>query len=274
MYFRTLGKALPAPALVCIPGLLGGAEDFNSIIDPLLETFHVIIQDPNFQRRETEGLNLSVESMEELEFKSSADDIAKFLKEKNIPGAYFIGVSIGGKIVYDFASKFPSMTLGAVITDISPDPFSDTDLFTYIHSAVDNAPLHLPWADVKNYLRDQISDRSLRSLLQSQIYYPDQKPPGKWKTGVANLEVTLQRQSLNHQFSALENVQQQLSAQGTQFKILKSKEYSGISSVALPKLQALSFVEIIPIESSTHFLHITHKGLIVEQVRQIAGLAL
>ncbi len=272
MYFRTMGKSLPAPTVVCIPGLLGGAEDFNSIVDPLLEKFHIIIQDPNYQRREQEGLNLSVDSMQDLEFKSSADDIAEFLKKNNIRSAYFIGISIGGKIVYDFSCKFPQMIQGALITDISPDPFSDTELFQFIHEAVDKTPLHLPWADVKKYLQETIKDRSLRTLIQSQVSYPDQKLPGRWKNGMANLEITLQRQSLNYQFEAFEKMDSVLERQKTRFKILKSKEFSGISAEALVRLKRLKCVEILPIDVSTHFLHITHKGLIVEQLLELAQL--
>jgi hypothetical protein len=79
----------------------------------------------------------------------------------------------------------------------------------------------------------------------------------------------------NTQDEAFEQMDPVLSQQKTRFKILKSKEYSGISSSALIRLKRLKCVEIISLDVSTHFLHITHKGLIIAQLlKNISNLKL
>jgi pimeloyl-ACP methyl ester carboxylesterase len=152
------------PILVCVPGLLGGAEDFRGIIEPLLETFHILVFDPNAGRRQF-GLNgLTVEVMQEIQFDYTADEIASALKNFTTEPILMCGISLGGKIVYDFAHKFPHLFKGAVITDVSPGSFATSELFRFVEDLVVNLNVHQLWPDLKKELRERIPDSSKRSL--------------------------------------------------------------------------------------------------------------
>ncbi len=262
MYFVESGRR-DGPTLVCVPGLLGGAENFNGMLAELEATFHVVRLDPNAERRLSD---LTSEVMRELSYTSTADAVAEVLDRVGRPQAYLVGLSLGGKIVYDFAIKFPGRFRGAVITDVGPGPFEDSELYRFVDGLVTNAPLHLPWPEMREHLRNTIADRNLRSLIQSQIAYPGQKPPAIWKTGMKDFGEMLNRQRIGHQFDGLERVDAELVARGVQFRVLQSSSCSGISASSLPKIAELKSMHLRPVANSSHFLHITHKDLIVQEL--------
>lgn len=265
MHVQSFGQPLPAPTLICVPGLLGGVEDFSGMLDTWQNHFHVLVLDPNFERREQGLSNLSVEVLQEISFASSAHDIAKAMDENQISKAYLAGISLGGKIVFDFAIHHPQRLLGAMITDVSPGPFADSELFQFVDQTVTRAPMHLPWSDMKVYLEENIKDRNLRSLIRTQIHYPQGNPPAVWKTGMANFEKMLNMQSINNQYEGLQAVDVALAQASTSLAILKAGSLSGISDPDFQKLQGFKSVDMMVVEEATHFLHVTHKDLIVEK---------
>ena len=251
-----------APILVCVPGLLGGAEDFRDIIDPLLSDFHILIFDPNEDRRQF-GLNgLTVQVMQEIQFDYTADEIAKDLKPYTSEPILMCGISLGGKIVYDFVHKFPHLFRGAVVTDVSPGSFGDSALFQFVEGLVLDLNLNQAWPELKKELRERIPESSLRSLIQSQLFYPNKQLPAAWKVGMKHFRELLQRQSMDEQFQMLQKVDEQLASDGKVIRVLHAGFLSAIDSVSLDHMKKLKSVEIIPISDSSHFLHITHKHII------------
>lgn len=254
------------PALICVPGLLGGPEDFINIIPRWTDLFHIFILDPNYERRQI-GLNqLSAETIREISFDSTSADIATLMEKENKKDAALVGVSLGGKIVYDFAIKFPKLLRGALITDVGPGSFEDTLLYKTVDRLVREVPLHLPWADVKKYLATEIEDRPLRSLIQSQVSYPNKTPPGIWKTAMGNFRKMLQKQSIDDQFEGLMKVDDFLFKEKRFIHILRAVDLSGVSTESLSQIEQLKSItqEVVP--DSTHFLHVTHKELLVDRV--------
>lgn len=269
MHVQSFGLPLPAPTLICVPGLLGGVEDFSGMLDIWKHHFHVLVLDPNFERREQGLSNLSVETLQEISFASSADDIAKAMDEHKITKAYLAGISLGGKIVFDFAIHHSQRLLGALITDVSPGPFAHSELFQFVDKTVTHAPMHLPWADMKAYLEDSIKDRNLRSLIRTQIHYPQGKPPAMWKTGMANFEKMLTMQSINNQYEGLQAVDETLQKAKSCLSVLKAGSLSGISDFDFQKLRGFKSVKLQVVQEATHFLHVTHKDLIVEKTLEL-----
>lgn len=268
MEYRKFGNN-DKPALVCIPGLLGGPENFEPFLPDLTERFQVFIIDPNANRREL-GLNaLSAEQVREVSYATTSQEIVNILRDGGCDNAYLFGISLGGKIVYDFAIRCPERFLGGLITDVGVDPFEDSELFRLIHGFVDKAPLHLPWPQMKEALRAAISDRSLCSLIQTQLYYPDQKPPAIWRTGMANFEVMLKSQSISHQYDDMRAVDSRLANEGRFIHVLESSRMSGISHECRQKMLDLKSIRLYPITDSGHFMHVTHKDVVLKTALEI-----
>lgn len=258
MSFEIAGNP-EGPALVCVPGLLGGPEDFRNMLEAWTEKFCIIILDPNAERRD-EGLNLSEASMKEVSFDTSSLDIRNALVE-HLPGRpyYFLGISLGGKIVYDFALRFPEIFAGGVITDVGPGSFGDAELFQNVERDILATSLEKPWAEVRQDLRTRITDRNLRIFIQSQIFYPKGQNTGIWKTGMENFKELLQRQSIDDQFENFEKVAPRLFEEKRFITVLHSDQNSGISKNTFEKMQKLPCLKIKTLSNTTHFMHVTHK---------------
>lgn len=273
MNFESFGQ-VGKPALVAVPGLFGGPENFRAMLDAWTERFYILVVDPNSERRKSEGLNLSVETMREVSFDSTAEDIARLLDQQGLSGAYLTGISLGGKVVYDFAAKFPERFLGGVITDVSPASFQNSELYRFVDDIVRTLDLGLAWDPMKAELQRRIPERSLRSLIQSQLHYPTKgQPPAEWKVGMKNFRRMLERQGIDEQFARLEAVDARLANEQRWIHVLHAASYSGISAASLPHLRALRCVRFEEVPNSTHFLHITHKDLIERSVIALLHLS-
>ncbi|HXH29868.1 MAG TPA: alpha/beta hydrolase [Bacteriovoracaceae bacterium] len=248
------------PVLVCLPGLIGGPEDFRDIIVDLKDHFQIMILDPNSERRVQVGLNLTPEAMREISYDSTSDGIRDVLFQ-HAPGQkyFFLGISLGGKVVYDFAIKYPELIQGGVITDVGLSPFGDSELFKVIEGIVDHTDLSLPWAEIKKSLQDTIPDKNLRILIQTQITYPDKKPPAVWKTGMKNFENLLKRQTLDLQVEGYQQVDQQLFRENKSLFVMHASAISGISAQGYAAMKKMKSIKIVEIAHSTHLLHVTHK---------------
>lgn len=265
MNFELAGNP-EGPVLVCVPGLLGGPEDFRNMLDAWAKDFCIIILDPNAERRE-EGLNLSETTMKEVSFDTSAIEIRNALVE-HLPGRpyYFVGVSLGGKIVYDFALRFPKDFSGGLITDVGPGSFEEAELFQNVERDILATTLDKPWAEVRQDLRTRITDRNLRIFIQSQIFYPKGQNTGIWKTGMENFKALLERQSIDDQFEEFEKAANILFERKSQITVLHATNNSGISAKTLEKMQRLPCLRIKTLQGATHFMHVTHKSDIEKEV--------
>jgi pimeloyl-ACP methyl ester carboxylesterase len=258
-----------APVIVCVPGLLGGAEDFRDIIDPLLNDFHILIFDPNAERRQF-GLNgLTVEVMKEIQFDYTADEIARDLSKFTSEPILMCGISLGGKIVYDFAHKYPHLLKAAVVTDVSPGSFGESNLFQFVEGLVRDLNLDQAWPELKKELRERIPEPSLRSLIQSQLFYPTKKPPAAWKVGMKHFRSLLQRQQMDEQFASLMRVDDQLVQKNSVIYVLRASHLSAIDPVSYVEMQKLNSIKIHSLDGASHFIHITHKQDVQNMIRQM-----
>lgn len=250
------------PTLVCVPGLLGGPGDFEAMLPAWSNHFDIFVLKPEYR-------NISfatVKEMQEVSFNTTAEDIRNILLKNQISQALLVGISLGGKVIYDFAIKFPKMFIGGVVSDVGPGSFEESDLFKFVDNFVRNAPLHLPWPDFKKHLADHIPERSMRALIQTQVFYPDQKPPAIWKTGMQHFSAMLQRQAIDNQVQDLENADLHLYREGKFFKVLYGSAISGIGKSSLAVLQKLKSVRLNAVANSSHFLHISHRTILESAV--------
>lgn len=272
MKFDVSGN-LQGPILVCIPGLLGGPEDFRDMTQVWEKDFCLVTSDPNAARREKGLSSLTDDVVREISYDTSAVDIKNFLTSE-YPGRkyFFAGISIGGKIVYDFAIRFPELFSGAVITDVGPGSFEESELYSLVFSTVKNVNLDLPWAELRPLLQTQIADKSLRILVQSQLSYPGGKPPAVWKSGMQNFKTMLGRQSIDDQSADLARVSPMLANKGAFITVLKAPQHSGISASSYEQLKTLACMKIVPLQNCSHFIHVTNKPEIMAAVENLKTL--
>ena len=257
------------PALLCVPGLLGGIEDFASMKEAWQQHFHVIALDPNAERRESAGVKgLTADDLREvnLDINKTADVMRDILEANGKKKAFLVGVSLGGKMVFDFIIRYPEYFAGGVVTDVGPTPVTNTDLFHYVNNAVLGTNLDLPWPELKKDLAQRIPERALRSLIQTQIYYPNKVPPADWRPGMMNFQQMLDDQSANDQLSGMRKVDSIIAKNGARLIVLKAATASAISKDALSEIKQFQSVVIDPIPDSNHFIHITHRQLIQDKV--------
>ncbi len=255
------------PLLICIPGLLGGAEDFTAYLPELRTALQVVVIDPNAQRRQIGLAHLTAEILQEVSYDTTAREITKIIEQVGCSQAFLLGISLGGKVVYDFAIRYPEKFLGGFITDVGPGPFEESELYQVVDQIVEKTDLNLSWPEVKKSLQERIGDRNMRTLIQTQISYPHQgKPPGVWKTAMKGFGEMLQRQQLGDQFAELEKKDESLVQQKSFFHIFSASQQSGISRKSLAQLRRLKAARIHDVPQSSHFLHITHKAFIIETI--------
>jgi pimeloyl-ACP methyl ester carboxylesterase len=264
--FTRLGNP-EGPMLVCVPGLLGGPEDFANIIPPLFDKFQILIVNPIAQARETGLSNLSADVLSEVSYDSTSTDIYENLqKEYKSEAYYFLGVSLGGKVVYDFAIRYPHIFSGGLITDVGLSSFESSPLFKFVEQTVEGIDLNLPWPEMKSHLRKTIPENSLRVLIQTQVSYPDGKPPAKWKVGMQNFKSLLQGHAIDEQYEEFKKVNDTLEKRNSFIHVLKAETLSGISEEGYAQMQGLNSIKFHNYSNTSHFLHITHKEKIQELI--------
>ncbi len=256
------------PVLVCIPGLLGGPEDFSGILPEVQDRFNILIINPIVIARDA-GLNrLSPEILNEVSYDSTAVDIYNALINEyyHEQGFFFLGISLGGKVVYDFAIKYPKYFRGGLITDVGLASFESSPLYTFVEGTINKVDLNLNWLDMKSHLRSNIPDKNLRILIQTQISYPTGAPPAIWKVGMKNFKSLLQRHEIDEQGQEYKKIDEHFNKEQKFIHVLKAEKFSGISDDSYQSMKCLKSIKFHELQNSSHFLHITHKDKIREML--------
>lgn len=165
------------PTLIIIHGLFGLSDNWASLAKRWAETFSVYCLDVrnHGQSPRSEDWNYDV----------MAEDILEFLNDRMIEKAFFIGHSMGGKIVMRFAEQHAERIEKMVIADIAPKYYEPH------HHAVLEALNAVPLNTIKSrkeaedILTKHIPDFGTKQFLLKNLYWktPEQLD---WKF---NLEV-------------------------------------------------------------------------------------
>lgn len=268
LYFEINGRR-DLPLLFCVHGLLGGPENFRAMIDKWQDKFCIIIVDLHSHMRTGGLLQINEESLANLHYDGAAEQIVNFLDEE-FPGraCYFCGLSLGGKISYEFAGRAPERFLGAVVTDVGPGTLNDSTLYQFVAKTIPSLDMELPWPELKQQLVEKVPDRNVRVMLQTQIYYPVKEGPAHWRGGMTGLKDLLERQSIGDQWAAMGRYGEYLLTHpaGGGFVVFKAGSLSAISDSQLEQMLELPFLEIRRVSGTSHFVHVTHRKEIEEAV--------
>jgi len=93
-------------------GLFGMLDNWHNLARKFASHYHVFLLDlrNHGQSPHSDAMNYPI----------MADDLWEFMREQNIPQAYILGHSMGGKVAMEFAIRFPEKCLKLVVVDIAP----------------------------------------------------------------------------------------------------------------------------------------------------------
>jgi pimeloyl-ACP methyl ester carboxylesterase len=251
------------PLLLCIHGLLGGPENFYRMLEKWRDRYCPIIVDLHAHMRKEGLIDISAGNLAELTYDGAVDEILGYL-ERTFPGrqCYFAGLSLGGKLCYEFAGRSPETFAGAVITDVGPGTVSDSALYEFVSETIPSLNLNQPWPELKSQIAEKISDRNLRVMLQTQLHYPVKGGPAVWRAGMAGLKDIMDQQSITDQWKWVrrfaEYRQDHPDARARKFIVFKASNMSAISEAQMTRMSDFEFIEFRPVTCHTHFIHVTH----------------
>ncbi len=98
--------------LIILHGLYGGADSWIRVANDLSDYFTIHLLD---LRNHGNSFRSDIHT-----YSAMADDVKVYMDAKEIDSAYFIGHSMGGKILMNFAVLHSRMVMKMVVADISP----------------------------------------------------------------------------------------------------------------------------------------------------------
>jgi len=110
--YKEYGKGEP---VVILHGLLGMLDNWSSFGKKLAENYWVILVDQRNHGRSFHS--------EDFDYNLMSQDLKRLLDHLHIPRAHFIGHSMGGKTVMQFANDYPSMVDKSIVVDIAPKTY-------------------------------------------------------------------------------------------------------------------------------------------------------
>lgn len=111
---RSLGR-VGSPPLIIMHWLLGSSRNWLGAGKLLSEYFDVYILDIR-----NHGNSSHADSMN---YQEMADDLVRWLGDKNIDQFYLLGHSLGGKIAMAYACRYPERLLGLIVEDVAPKEY-------------------------------------------------------------------------------------------------------------------------------------------------------
>lgn len=251
--------------------MMGGPEDFRNFLEAWGKKFKIAILDPHATRRDLGLKQVTLGAVQEFDVDvvGTADSMVNVIKELGHTKAYTAGVSLGGKMIFDFMIRHPKYFAGGLVTDIGPVSFGESELYKYVDKSVMDTNMNLSWPEMKEDLKKRINERNLRSLIQTQIHYPTQQPPAQWRLGMKNFREMLQAQSADDQLEQLKTVDSVIASTGAKLRILKAERLSAITPEALAPMSQLKCLDIITVPDCTHFLHISHREMVVQKLLEM-----
>jgi len=118
LFYREYGSGKP---VIIAHGLFGMSDNWIPVAKRLSEVFKIYLLD---MRNHGNSPHSSIHT-----YKAMSEDLLEFIKDKDIEKAIFIGHSMGGKAVLQFAEHYPDKVQKMIIADISPKEYIPSEDF-------------------------------------------------------------------------------------------------------------------------------------------------
>jgi len=156
--FKTLGEGEP---LIVLHGLFGMLDNWLTLSRKFAEHYQVFIID---QRNHGKSPHDEV-----IDYPSMAEDLYDFMVDHDIPQACFLGHSMGGKTVMQFAHLYPEKVKKLIVVDIAPKRYKGGQepifeaLFNVDLNKVDSR------SDAEEMLAQTIDEQEIRLFLLKNL---------------------------------------------------------------------------------------------------------
>ena len=166
LFYREFGNA--GENIIIAHGLYGSSDNWVSIARQLSDRFRVIVVDLRNHGKSPHSEDHSFELM--------ASDIKTLLIDLNIQKAYFVGHSMGGKVVMQFALSYPTMVKKIAILDVAPKSYisrkSDAinNHHAILHAMMDlNISTLKTRVEIEEYMHTTIGNNTIANFLLKNI---------------------------------------------------------------------------------------------------------
>jgi pimeloyl-ACP methyl ester carboxylesterase len=258
------------PLLVCIPGLLGGGGDFRVFEEELSDCCRLLPFDPNAARSIK---SIQKSEIDSVDYMATGPEIIRMVDSIVGPTAkfYALGISIGGKVVYDLAIRYSDRLLGGIVTDTGPGSVIGSGLYNYVLDRVKSLDMDRPWREIRDTLKVLFPENTMRVLVQTQIAFNATRTKATWREGMKNLEGFLVHQSLDDQWDAFEKIDAEMAAQGRYIHLLHALRLSAISPDDYKKLRTFKSLRFTEVPDAIHFIHVDYLPVLLDTIRATIG---
>ncbi len=184
LFYREYGDGKP---IIIAHGLFGMSDNWISVAKALASDFKVYVPDMRNHGKSPHSSDHTYEAM--------SNDLYEFIEDRKLENAVFIGHSMGGKTVLQFAEKHPEKVSGMVIIDISPKQYVPDAAFfkkALNHKILLESMRKINLKEAKNraelteLLQANFKNIFLIQLVQKNIYR-DKNKQFRWKINVEAL---------------------------------------------------------------------------------------
>lgn len=247
------------PILACIHGMLGDPSNFETLAEAWGDKVCLVLLDVHPQNRQS-GLGDSATSLKNASYDRSAREIYEFLSQRFPHRKYYLfGISLGGKIVFDFAANFPHAYAGGLVTDVGPGSFRGSSLYEFCTQTIPSINLEQDWEGIRKDVRAKLTVRPIQVLTLTQVEYLPEEKRGRWKSAVHGLREFLDTTKIADQWDLIERIPERTI-------VLHASAMSGIPNEDLERMRHIPQFEIVEIEGAAHFMHVSHTALLQEAV--------
>ena len=154
--------------LIIVHGLFGSSDNWATLGKRFSSQFEVHLVDVRNHGRSFHSY--------EMNYSVIVDDVLYYMQEKNIEHSYFIGHSMGGKIVMELAMKYPDTIDKLVVADIAPKSYPNHHQYIFNALKSIDFSIYTSRKSIDEKLSKSIKNSSVRQFLTKNLYW---KIPGQ-----------------------------------------------------------------------------------------------
>lgn len=238
--------------VVITHGLFGSSDNWGTIAKKLGEDLRVIVADARDHGRSPNSEDISYPIMAE-DFKELFDDL-------DLQNVVFVGHSMGGKTVMEFAQRYPELLKCIVVVDISPKEHENSH--NLILEGLISADLEVlnSRKDVEIHLRQYVPEPGVIQFLMKGLYWKDSGKLG-WR-----MNAPLIKQNLDNILAATgpdRVTVPTLFIRGGQSNYIEREDIPAIE-------EQFPNSRIVTIEHAGHWVHAQAPDEVMELVRECA----